>query len=468
MQITDDFLLHSETARRLYHEYAKNMPVFDYHCHLSPKEIWENKPAADMTAMWLGGDHYKWRLMRAYGVDEAYITGDAPPYDKFLKWAQTIPHCIGNPIYHWVHLELRRYFGIDEPLTPESAPRIWETCNAVLASEAGLPRSLIQNSGVKALCTTDDPADDLAYHKALRADTSFPVQVFPTFRPDKAIHIEAPDSPAYIRRLEQAAGVPIASFGDLVQALERRAAFFKETGCFLADQSFSSPDFTRRDPQLAQSALRRLLAGDAIPADELAAYKTELMLSLGRLYARMGFTMQLHFGVIRNTNTRRFRALGPDTGFDAIGDPLPAASLIALLDGLEETGELPQTVLYTLNPVDNDKFASIAGGYQGDGVRGKVQFGAAWWFNDHLDGMLAQMKTLANTGLLSGFIGMLTDSRSFLSYTRHEYFRRILCDLLGGWAEAGLAPMDLEQLGGMVKDICFDNAARYFGIKTTE
>lgn len=464
MWIQENFLLHGKTAQRLYDEFARDMPIFDYHCHLSPKEIWENKPAADITEMWLGGDHYKWRLMRAYGIDEAYITGDASPYDKFLKWAETIPHCIGNPMYHWVHLELKRYFGVDELLTPESAPRIWEQCNAVLATEAGRPRSLIQSSGVKALCTTDDPSDDLQYHKRLAADAAFPVKVFPTFRTDKAIHIQNPGALEWVQGLAQAAGVPIASFDDLLRALELRAAYFREAGCFLADQSFAAPDFTVRDPELARTAFRRLLDGEAIPAGELAAYQTELMLALGRLYHNMGFAMQLHFGVVRNTNTRRFQALGPDTGFDSIGDPLPAASLIALLDGLESTGELPRTVLYTLNPVDNDKFASVAGGYQGDGIRGKVQFGAAWWFNDHLDGMTAQMKALANTGLLDGFIGMLTDSRSFLSYARHEYFRRLLCDLLGGWADEGLAPMDMERLGGMVRDICYDNAARYFGL----
>lgn len=462
--IRDDFLLQSTTARRLYEEYARNMPIFDYHCHLSPREIWENEPAADMTALWLGGDHYKWRLMRAHGVEERFITGGAEPYEKFLRWADTVSHSVGNPLYHWCQLELLRYFGVEELLTAESAPRIWETCNRLLASGAGRPRSLIVNSGVKALCTTDDPADDLCWHRALANDAAFPVQVLPTFRPDKAIHLQNPGAREWVEHLGVAAGRVIDSFDSLLAALADRAATFKAAGCRLSDHSFGSPDFTVRDAAKARTAFSRLLKGEPIPAEELAAYQTELMLELGRLYHRLDFSMQLHFGVVRNTNTRQFRVLGPDTGFDSIGDSLPAASLIALLDGLEVTGELPRTVLYTLNPADNAKFASVAGSFQSGPARGKVQCGAAWWFNDHLDGMLDQMKTLANTGLLSTFIGMLTDSRSFLSYTRHEYFRRILCDLLGGWAEQGLAPGDPAALGGMVQDICYNNAVRYFGL----
>lgn len=462
--IDDNFMLNSPTAVRLYHEYAKTMPIFDYHCHLNPKEILEDKKYSDLTEIWLGGDHYKWRLMRANGVDEKYVTGDVDPYDKFLKWAETIPKCVGNPLYHWTHLELKRFFDIDEILCPESAPEVWKACNAKLVDPEFSARSLIRNSNVKALCTTDDPIDDLENHFELTKDETFSVKVLPTFRPDKALHLENAGFTDWIARLTEAAGMKITTFEELVQALEKRAEFFKTAGCRVSDHSFGYPDFTKGTLEEAQSAFQKALAGEKLSQEDINAYKTYLMHALGRIYHRLDFAMQLHLGVIRNTNTKMFKITGPDTGFDCIGNGISADSLVALFDGMNKTDELPRTVVYCLNDKDNEKIASILGCFQ-SGFSGKMQLGSAWWYNDQRDGMLAQMKTVGNYGLLSHFIGMLTDSRSFLSYTRHEYFRRILCDLLGTWAESGEVPMDYILLGGMVKDICYNNAVQYFGLE---
>lgn len=463
--IRDDFLLQSTTARRLYEEYARNMPIFDYHCHLSPREIWENEPAADMTALWLGGDHYKWRLMRAHGVEERFITGGAEPYEKFLRWADTVSHSVGNPLYHWCQLELLRYFGVEELLTAESAPRIWETCNRLLASGAGRPRSLIVNSGVKALCTTDDPADDLQYHKLLAEDKDFGTQVLPTFRPDKILHVENDEYPVYLQKLGAAAGVYIRTLDDVKTALKQRLDHFATCGCRLSDQSFGSPDFTVWDEEAAQEAMNKALNGEKPLDYEVAAYQSLLMDFLGGEYAARGFTMQLHLGALRNLNTLRFRGLGPDVGCDSIGDGIPAASLAALLDRLAVRDALPKSILYTLNASDNEKLIAAAGCFHDGATAGKVQFGSAWWFNDHLDGMEKQLRDLANIGVLSRFVGMLTDSRSFLSYPRHEYFRRILCRVIGGWVADGQAPADYELLGAMVQDICFHNVANFIGIQ---
>lgn len=463
--IHDDFILNSKTAERLYHKFAENAPIFDYHCHLDPKEILEDKRYNTITEIWLGGDHYKWRLMRANGVEEKYITGNADPYEKFLKWAETVPKAIGNPIYHWTHLELKRYFGIDELLSPKTARQIWDACNKKLAEKDFSARSLIIKSNVKGICTTDDPVDDLKSHLELAKDKSFPVKVLPTFRPDRALGVESEDFAEYISRLSSVSGVNITSFDELVSALRIRAEFFKSAGCKVSDHGFGSPDFTVMDITAAKTALKKALAGEKPTAYEADAYKTQLMLELGRMYHALDFVMQLHVGVIRNNNTRMFKLLGPNTGFDSIGNGISADSLAAVLNGLDKTNELPKTVAYCLNDVDNAKIASILGCFQGEGIAGKIQLGSAWWFNDHLDGMRYQLKTVGNLGLLSTFIGMLTDSRSFLSYPRHEYFRRILCDLIGEWAERGEAPMDEELLGGMVEDICFNNVAEYFGMK---
>jgi glucuronate isomerase len=459
--IHDDFMLHNGTASLLYHRFAEKAPIFDYHCHLNPEEILQDKTYSNMTEIWLSGDHYKWRLMRAAGVPEKYITGNADPYEKFLKFAETIPRCAGNPMYHWTHLELKRYFHVDDLLTPESAPRIWKTCNEQLQKPEFSVRSLIRRSNVAALCTTDDPVNDLHCHKALAADTSFATKVLPSFRPETALHPEDQNFVSWMQKLSAAVGTPVTTFAELETALEKRAEYFKAAGCLVADQSLASPDFCCGTRAEAEAAFTKRMSGNKLTNEESNAYQNQLMISLGRIYHKIGFVMQLHFGVIRSCSTRMFAECSADTGFDAVGDGISAASLAALLDSLDKTGELPKTIVYSLNANDNDKLASVLGCFQENVFPQKMQLGAAWWFNDHRDGMEAQMKALANTGLLSGFVGMLTDSRSFLSYTRHEYFRRILCNLLGEWTERGELPMDYDLLGGMVEDICYNNIAAY-------
>ncbi len=462
--INDSFLLQSDAARLLYRSYAEKMPIFDYHCHLSAAEILENKQFETITDLWLSGDHYKWRLMRANGVDECYITGGADPYEKFEKWAETISRCYGNPLYHWTHLELKRYFGVDELLCKENAKEIYDTCNALLQKEEFRARGLILRSGVAALCTTDDPADSLEDHIALADDPSFPVQVLPAFRPDKAIHLENEGFAAYVKELGAAAGVEIADFDSLKLALLKRAEFFKSHGCILSDHAFGAPSFISCDKKDADAALKKALAGEPLTVEETGAYHTQLMVYLGSVYEELGFGMQLHLGVVRSVNTAMFRLAGADTGFDAIGDDLSVESILRLLDLMEQQNSLPKTVLYSLNPNDNDKLAVAAGCFQQGPAAGKIQLGAAWWFNDHRDGMVNQMRALANTGILANFVGMLTDSRSFISYTRHEYFRRILCNLLGSWIDAGEIPADYDRIGKVVEDICFNNAANFFGL----
>lgn len=462
--INDDFILNNKMAQRLYHRYAENKPIFDYHCHLDPKEIYEDKRYDNLTEVWLGEDHYKWRLMRANGVDEKYITGDAEPYEKFLKWAETISRAIGNPLYHWTHLELKRYFDIDELLNPKTAPMIWEVCNKKLAQKDFSARALILKSNVVGLCTTDDPTDDLRYHIALSKEKDFPVKVLPAFRPERTLDLTAKDFSDYISTLSQVSGIDITSFSALVDALKNRAEFFKSVGCKVADISFSGFDFTEGTLSETDEAFKKALSGKALTPYEINVYKSQLLVALGRICHSMDFALQLHMSVIRNNNSRMFEKTGPHTGFDAIGNGISADSLAKLLNAMDKTDELPKTILYSLNGLDNAKIASIMGCFQGGGIAGKLQLGSAWWFNDHIDGMRYQLKTLGNIGLLSTFIGMLTDSRSFLSYPRHEYFRRILCGLLGEWAENGEVPMDEELLGRIVEDICFDNAVRYFGL----
>lgn len=462
--IGEDFLLRNKTAAALYHGYAESAPVFDYHCHLSPQEILDDVTYQNLTEVWLSGDHYKWRLMRACGIEETYITGDAPPFEKFLKWAETVSRSVGNPLYHWTHMELKRYFQVDELLTPESAQRIWDACNEKLRSPGFSARGLILRSNVRALCTTDDPVDDLHCHRQLAEDPEFPVKVLPAFRPEVALHPENPAFVSWIQKLESVSGQPVRSMGELESALEMRAEFFKANGCLIADQSLASPDFTKGSREEAEEAFAIARSGGALSPGQANAYQTQLLISLGRLYHRVGFVMQLHFGVLRNCNSRLFSITGPDAGFDAVGDGIRADSAAALFDALDKTDELPPTVIYSLNACDDDKLASVLGCFQQGRFPQKMQLGAPWWFSDHRDGMVKQMKALANTGLLSGFIGMLTDSRSFLSYARHDYFRRILCNLLGTWAEAGEIPNDLELLGKMVQDISYQNAASYFGL----
>ena len=462
--ISEDFLLTTEAARRLYHEHAARMPIFDYHCHLNPKEIYDNKQFADIGEAWLAGDHYKWRVMRANAVPEKYVTGDASYREKFDRFAAVMPTLIGNPIYHWSHLELKRFFGIDDLLNTQTADQIWNRANSKLQSAQGTARALIAESNVRALCTTDDPIDDLQYHRLLAQDQSFNTKVPPTFRPEKALNIADPGYPAYMQKLGAAANVYIRTIDDVKQALSNRIDYFASCGCRLSDHSFGSPDFTVWDESAAEDAMQKALKGEALLDYEVAAYQSFLMDFLGEQYSNHGWTMQLHIGAIRNLNTKLYRALGADVGGDAIGDVVSAASLAALLDRMAVRDKLPKTILYTLNAADNDKLIAAAGCFQDESTAGKVQFGSAWWFNDHYDGMTAQIKSLANIGVLSRFVGMLTDSRSFLSYPRHEYFRRILCEVVGGWIDRGMAPEDYDGIGQMIEDICFNNVWNYIGL----
>lgn len=463
--IDSNFILEGKSAKTLYHSYAEKEPIFDYHCHLSPKEISEDRHFSNLSELWLSNDHYKWRLMRANGIAERYITGGADPYEKFLAWAGTVSRSVGNPLYHWTHLELQRYFGVDELLDEKNAPEIWKTCNRRIASPDFSVRNILSQFQVKALATTDDPTDDLRYHRQMAKDASLAVQVLPTFRPEKALRVASSDFRVWVESLGKLCGMKIDSLEALTEALASRTEFFQSAGCRSADQSFAAPDFTVHDPVAAQEAFLKGLEGRAPTAYEVNAYETALMLSLGRLYHRLGWVMQLHLGVLRNNNSRMFEQLGPDTGFDSVGDTLHAASLSSLLDSLESTGELPSTIIFTLNANDYAKIATMAGCFQEAGKRSKVQLGAAWWFHDNQGGMTEQMKMLANTGLLANFTGMLTDSRSFLSYPRHEYFRRILCNLVGNWIERREMSPDGEAAGAMVKDICFRNAMDYYGLK---
>lgn len=462
MFLDDDFLLSGKTASRLYHEYAKPMPIIDYHCHLNPQEIYENKKYRNLTEVWLYGDHYKWRAMRTCGVDESRITGDASDYDKFAAYAAAVPSMIGNPLYHWSHLELRRFFGVDELLNAENAPVIWEKVNARLGENGYGARDFIRMSDVRVICTTDDPVDSLEYHIKLKEDQSFDTVVLPSFRPDKALEINRSTFLPWIRRLEEASGGSIADFSQFMAALESRVRFFHQVGCRVSDHALDAVPYAEASEDEVAAIFARALKGETVSPEDEMKHKTFLLIRLGKLYAELGWAMQYHMNAARNLNPRMFAKLGPDTGFDAIGDNAIAAPLARLLGALELEGKLPKTILYSLNPTQNAVLAAMIGSFQGGGIPGKIQFGSAWWFNDTKEGMIQQMKTLADMGLLSRFIGMLTDSRSFLSYTRHEYFRRILCNLLGEWADNGEVPADPELLGGIVQDICYRNAEQYF------
>ncbi|SET38235.1 glucuronate isomerase [Natronincola peptidivorans] len=463
--LDENFLLNNETAIKLYHDFAKEMPIIDYHCHLNPKEIAENKRYRNITEIWLGGDHYKWKAMRSNGIDEKYITGDAEDKDKFLKWAETVPYTIGNPLYHWTHLELQRYFGIDTLLNPESAEEIWEKCNELLQKEEFTARELIKRSDVKVICTTDDPIDTLEYHKAIAEDTTFDVKVLPALRPDKAINIEREGFTTWIKKLGEVVGRDIVSMDALLDALKERVLYFDSLGCKASDHALDPIVFEEGHQEEINDIFVKALNQEELTASDIRKYKTHVLLFLGREYAKLGWAMQLHIGTIRNVNSRMMRTIGPDTGFDTIGDYVFAEALAKFLDALDTTNELPKTILYCLNPRDNEVLATMIGSFQGGGIPGKIQFGSGWWFNDQKDGMIRQMIALANMGLLSRFIGMLTDSRSVLSYTRHEYFRRILCNLLGEWVENGEFPNDIDLLGKIVKDICYYNTNRYFGFR---
>jgi len=460
--LDDNFMLQNPTAETLYHEYAASMPIIDYHCHLSPQEIWENKQYKNITEVWLYGDHYKWRAMRANGVDESLITGSASDYDKFLAYARTVPMTIGNPLYHWTHLELKRYFGVEELLNEKTAPAIWAKVNALLAGGALSARDFITKSDVKVVCTTDDPIDSLEYHRLIKADPTFDVAVFPAFRPDKAFGVQLPTFPAYVEKLAAAAGIDIKAYDDLLAALENRIDFFHANDCRVSDHALDYVPYAAATKDEAAAVFAKSLAGEPISFAEEQQFKTYTLVFLGKQYAARGWVMQYHMNALRNNNTRAFETLGPDTGYDSINDSVIARPLSRLLNAIEQDGGLPKTILYSLNPVQNHVVGAMIGNFQGGGVAGKIQIGSGWWFNDTKEGMIAQMKALADLGLLSRFVGMLTDSRSFLSYTRHEYFRRILCNLIGEWVEAGEFPDDRELLGEIVQNICYNNAKSYF------
>ena len=462
MFLGDDFLLDTPVAKVLFHECAAEKPIYDYHCHLPPREIAENKQYESISEIWLGGDHYKWRALRANGVEERLITGDADPWDKFEAWANTVPRTVGNPLYQWTHLELRRYFGINDILGPDTAKRIYDECNEKLRTDGFRARSLMKNMKVKVVCTTDDPTDDLRFHTSIAADTDFDIPIFPAFRPDKVFKLEDPTAwNVWIDTLADATGSQIESFDDLLQALENRVDFFHANGCRLSDHGILAP-FPVGSASVAQTVFTTARSGGVAGAQDIDLFCGAILLELARMYRKRDWVMQIHFGAVRNNSTRMFRILGPDTGYDAAGDALVAENLVSFLDALDVDDQLPKTILYTLNPRENDLLATIAGSFQGGGVAGKMQFGSGWWFNDQRDGMERQMTTLANIGLLSRFVGMTTDSRSFLSYPRHEYFRRVLCRLIGRWVADGELPEDFGLLGQLVGDVSYRNASEYF------
>ncbi len=460
-----DFLLSTPTAQTLYHEYAEKTPILDYHCHINPKEIAEDRRFENITQVWLGGDHYKWRFLRSCGVEERYITGDASDKEKFLKWAEVIGKAIGNPLYHWSHLELQRYFGYTGALNKKTAEEVWELCNARLSDPSMSARNLIRQSNVTLVCTTDDPVDSLEWHAAIAADESFDVQVLPAWRPDKAMNIEKPDYTDYIAKLSEVSGIPIGSFADLKAALVKRMDFFASMGCSVSDHGLEAVMYAPAAVEEIEAIFRKRLSGSALTREEELKFKTAFLLFVGSEYQKRNWVMQLHFGCKRDNNKPVYRKLGPDTGFDCINSDTPSAPLADFLNALEEAGGLPKTILYSLNPNDNEAIGTIIGCFQTSEAVGKIQQGSAWWFNDHKIGMENQMLSLANLGNLSGFVGMLTDSRSFLSYTRHEYFRRILCNLIGNLVENGEFPADMDILSEIVKDISYYNAVRYFGFQ---
>ena len=458
-----DFLLKTDTARKLYHDHAAKMPIIDYHCHINPQEIYEDKRYNSITEVWLGGDHYKWRAMRSCGVAEYYITGDATPAEKFQKWAETIPNLIGNPLYHWTHLELQRYFGIYEPLNGENAMEIYEKCNQILAQADMSARGIIAKSNVKLLCTTDDPADDLRWHEKMAEDATMPAIVLPAFRPDKAMRADKPDFPQYLQKLEGVVGYAINTMDDMRRALAERIDYFEAHGCRTADHGLDYAFYVEASEEQLNDIFARAKAGKGITWEEQLAYHTALLISCGKSYKKYDWVNQLHFGCIRDNSRKMHGKLGVDTGFDAINDQSNALGLSRLLSAYEMSDALTKTIVYSLNPSDNGVVGSLIGCFQSDSpIPGRLQQGSAWWFNDHKPGMEAQMVSLMSLGAFGTFNGMLTDSRSFLSYTRHEYFRRILCNLVGRMVEDGEYPADMTYLGQMIENISYNNTRKYF------
>lgn len=458
----ENFLLQTETAQKLYHEYAAKMPIFDYHCHINPKDIADDRRFNTITEIWLAGDHYKWRGMRTNGVAEKYCTGDASDWEKFEKWAETVPNTLRNPLYHWTHLELKKFFGIDEVLSPKNARAIYDACNAKLQTPEYSCRNIIRMANVHTICTTDDPIDSLEYHQKIKAD-GFEVKVLPAWRPDKAMMVDQPISyNQYINQLAEVSNMEIKTFDDLMVALNKRHLFFHENGCRLSDHGLDTAyaeDYTADE---IDAMFLKVRVGYRLTTREIHKFKSCMLYEFGRMDHLRGWTQQFHIGALRNNNTRLFNQLGPDTGFDSIGDKPVAEPLSKLLDRLDTENKLCKTILYNLNPRDNELYATMIGNFQDGSVPGKIQYGSGWWFLDQKDGIEKQIDALSNLGLLSRFVGMLTDSRSFLSYTRHEYFRRILCNILGNDAENGEIPNDMELLGQMVENISFNNAKEYF------
>lgn len=463
--ISNQFLLNTATAQKLYFDYAADLPIIDYHCHVSPKEIFEDLHYDNITQMWLNSDHYKWRLMRSAGVNESYITGDRSPKEKFLKFAEILPYAAGNPMYHWCHLELKRFFDWDGFLSKNTAEDVWQVCTEKLSKGSSLSvRSLITKSNVSMLGTTDDPCDDLIWHRKLAADPTFAPRVCPTFRPDNALNILNPEFVNYIHKLGEVTGHPILNLNDIKEALSQRIAYFSANGCLAADHGLNYAMFRPSEEKTVAEIFCRALSGEKISIEDAEKYTTNLLLHCAREYFAHGFVMQIHYSCIRNPNSLMLQKLGPDTGFDCVSPTGNGIALVSLLDTLYREGSLPQTIIYSLNPSDNVFLDTLVGSFQSDKVPGKIQHGSAWWFNDTRSGIRDQLISLSNLGILGTFVGMLTDSRSFLSYTRHEYFRRILCDLLGEWVERGEYPSDFSLLSTLITNICYTNAKQYFSL----
>ncbi|MCD7806628.1 MAG: glucuronate isomerase [Lachnospiraceae bacterium] len=458
----ENFLLETETAQKLYHEYAATTPILDYHCHINPKEIAEDRKFDNITQVWLGGDHYKWRFMRSCGVEEKYITGDASDQEKFFKWAECVGKAIGNPLFHWSHLELQRYFGYYGVLNKNTAEEVWNLCNAKLQEDSMSVRNLIRQSNVTLICTTDDPVDSLEWHQKIKEDESFEVKVLPAWRPDKAMNIEKPEYLDYLKTLSQVSGIEIKTFADLKAALVNRMEFFASQGCCVSDHALEYVMYEPASEEEIEEIFANRLAGKSVCKTCELKFKTAFMLFVAKEYNRLDWAMQLHYGCKRDNNELMYQSLGPDTGYDCINNYAPSAQMADFLNALIKTDQLPRTIIYSLNPNDNEAIGTILGCFQDSTAVGKIQQGSAWWFNDHKVGMQNQMISLANLGNLSGFVGMLTDSRSFLSYTRHEYFRRILCNLIGNWVENGEYPCDWEMLEEIVRGISYNNAKKYF------
>lgn len=468
--IGDDFLLQNDTAKLLYTKYADmtKTPVIDYHCHIDPKDIYEDKVFDNITELWLGGDHYKWRQMRSCGVGEKYITGDAPAFEKFMKWAECMPKLIGNPLYIWSHLELKYYFGYRGNLNPNTAKEVWDLTYELLHKPEFSARGLVKKSNVKLICTTDDPIDSLVWHEKIKEDTSFDVQVLPAFRPDKAMNIEKSTFVEYIKKLSEVSEVDITDFVSLRDAISNRMDYYVNHGCKVSDHGLEYVPFVAATEAEANEIMAKALSGKVLSDNDIEKFKTAFMIAMGEECDKRDWVMQLHYGCKRDNNTYMFNQIGPDTGFDCIGEQASAAKLANFLNALAINQKLPKTILYSLNPTDNAAIGTIIGCFQQSPTMNKVQQGSAWWFNDHYEGMREQLKSLAQTSALGNFVGMLTDSRSFVSYTRHDYFRRILCELIGEWVEKGNYPFDEELLSKLVTDISYNNAVKYFGFDLTQ